>query len=148
MFVISDVLFLLTILIFFSSRRKSRKLNHPPGPSGIPIFGNALEITENNMFEKLLQYAEDYGDIVGIKLFNKSIICLNSSEIVRKALCSDPYREHMNDRMKFAVGDLLYNGGQSIAFYEQANSVVHRGMRKGIFNFVFSYSKNKEIYFS
>ena len=135
MFVISAVLLLLTILIFFAFKSKANKFNHPPGPCGIPIFGNALEINENNMFEKLLQYAEDYGDILRIKLFNKNIICLNSSEIVRKALCSDPYREHMNDRVKFAVGDLLYNGGQSIAFYEQANSVVHRGMRKGIFNF-------------
>ena len=96
------------------------------------------------MFEKLLQYAEDYGDIVRIKLFNKSIICLNSSEIVRKALCSDPYREHMNDRVKFCNSDLLYYGGQSIALYKEANSVVHRGMRKGFILTVFLIRKEKK----
>ena len=118
-------------LLFLIFRKKSRNFNLPPGPRGLPFLGNVFDISKGNSLHTLLQYADKYGDIYRIKFLNRHIVCLNSSDIIQKALCCAPLREHTNDRGKLFFSDFLYYGSQSLAFHKEANSKVHREMRKG-----------------
>ncbi|XP_045160235.2 cytochrome P450 2A6-like [Mercenaria mercenaria] len=142
MFLIYCFLVLLTIFILFKLKRKQKQNGKkPPGPKGVPVFGNALEINEENILDKLFEYAEEYGDIFEIKLLHETLICLNSEGIIRKALAGEPYKRYMNDRSKFFFAEAMYNGSQSVVFYGDAHSKVYNGMRKGVIKALHVYGQ-------
>lgn len=126
------VLFAVLAVFFLFRSRSVSKRNYPPGPKGLPLIGCARDINEHNIIDKLFEYAEEYGDIFGMKLLHQNIICLNSSDVIRKALASEPYMKFMNDRLKFFFAETMLYGSQSVVFYGDAHSSVYVGMRKGI----------------
>ncbi|XP_006822041.1 cytochrome P450 2U1-like [Saccoglossus kowalevskii] len=64
------------------SRRKARM---PPGPTGIPVFGNLFSLG-NNPHLTFIEMAKKYGNVFTIKLGSESIVVLNGFQAVRDAL--------------------------------------------------------------
>ena len=54
----------------------------PPGPAGIPLLGNILQISEETILEDLTKWRRKYGDIIRISFLGKDFvivcICLNN----------------------------------------------------------------------
>ncbi|KAJ3916252.1 hypothetical protein F5877DRAFT_69207 [Lentinula edodes] len=60
-----------------------RKLPLPPGPKGLPIIGNALNYPTKTPWVKYAEWSREYGsDVVYAKIFNTSMVILNSEEAI------------------------------------------------------------------
>ena len=78
--VAASTVILLTYFVF----RKRRKW--PPGPKGLPFFGQAFDLNAENTLAKLLEWKQIYGDIYKLKLFGINIIVVSGQETIWDAL--------------------------------------------------------------
>ncbi|KZS94053.1 cytochrome P450 [Sistotremastrum niveocremeum HHB9708] len=65
---------------------KSDGLPFPPGPKGLPLIGNVLDMPRKNPFVKYTEWAEIYGDIVGLKILGKPMVILNTYQAAKEIL--------------------------------------------------------------
>lgn len=52
-----------SLLLLRVLRKPKTKYHYPPGPTGIPIFGNILQLPPKYPGEKLLEWGKQYGDM-------------------------------------------------------------------------------------
>ena len=80
------LLFFFFVLLFFWSERLWK--NYPPGPKAYPFVGNfpLLISTGKHPFEIAKNDRKLYGDISILKIFNKDIVFLNSTKLIREVL--------------------------------------------------------------
>ncbi|KAH6918908.1 O-methylsterigmatocystin oxidoreductase [Coprinopsis sp. MPI-PUGE-AT-0042] len=82
----------LLLSVIYASRlvRKSDllRLARPPGPKGLPIFGNLLQIHNAGIKSWLMynEWAQRYGDLVYADIFGQPILVLNSLKCTRDLL--------------------------------------------------------------
>lgn len=88
----------LSLMIFFSAiiclflavhqvrRKGSSNHSFPPGPKGLPILGNLLDINGSQPWVSFTQWASTRGDIIYCKLFGRQIIVLQSQEVAKALL--------------------------------------------------------------
>ncbi|XP_045184918.2 cytochrome P450 2F3-like [Mercenaria mercenaria] len=122
------ILAVLVFIYLFKTRKSKGKTI--PGPSGWPLVGNALEITEQNMPQKCFDYAKKFGPIVQLKLFNMNVVLLNSVELLQKAMNGDSYKQFFNDRPGFFYGEHFLFGSQGVIVYKDGYGGVHSDLRK------------------
>ncbi|XP_070566462.1 steroid 17-alpha-hydroxylase/17,20 lyase-like [Ptychodera flava] len=60
-----------------------RKL--PPGPSSLPLVGNAFNLDLKYPHRSLAELSKKYGDIFSVKLGTDRVVILNSSEVIKEA---------------------------------------------------------------
>ncbi|KAI0731161.1 cytochrome P450 [Earliella scabrosa] len=84
----------------------------PPGPPGLPLIGNLLDMTTHEQWRRAVQWGKTYGDMISVRLFGTPYLFLNSAEAVmdllhkRGALYSD--RPHLTMACDLsAMGDLV-----------------------------------------
>ncbi|KAF9648948.1 cytochrome P450 [Thelephora ganbajun] len=93
---------LIALTRYLKSRDSLNKVKfpYPPGPKGLPLIGNALDLPRSiPIWEGFAQMAETYGtsttDIMYLKMFGTDVVVLNSSETIadlldkRSAIYSD-----------------------------------------------------------
>ncbi|KAF6034555.1 hypothetical protein EB796_007132 [Bugula neritina] len=74
---------LLAYLLFKWLEDPLRKI---PGPRGLPFIGNTLSFDQTKLHMILYDWAEKYGDIMKISLFNTTMVVVNSTELAYKVL--------------------------------------------------------------
>lgn len=72
---------LATILAFWTFGRKS---DLPPGPTPIPIFGNALQIPTEKTWLYFKSISEKYGPIVRLTIAGQGLVVLDKIEDVEE----------------------------------------------------------------
>ncbi|KAJ3754463.1 cytochrome P450 [Lentinula raphanica] len=120
-----------------------RKLPLPPGPKRLPIVGNALDYPTVHPWIKYAEWSRDYGsDVVYAKIFNTSMVILNSEEAIndlfvkRSAIYSDRPRHIMvNELMgwsrnlhSMAYGAYRARAGRRL-FYQEFNPAASKRFR-------------------
>ncbi|KDQ54011.1 hypothetical protein JAAARDRAFT_113130, partial [Jaapia argillacea MUCL 33604] len=58
----------------------------PPGPPGLPLIGNLLDIPKDYMWLKFEEHCKNYGDVVSLQVLGKTMILLGSAEAVSEVL--------------------------------------------------------------
>ncbi|KAL0388243.1 UNVERIFIED_CONTAM: cytochrome [Sesamum radiatum] len=81
----------LIILVFLLARRRgnspaARKLRHPPGPPGLPFFGNLLQYDPSNLHVRLAKLSDKYGPLMSMTLVRKPVIVISSARVAEEAL--------------------------------------------------------------
>ncbi|KAL5497921.1 hypothetical protein ACEPAH_2852 [Sanghuangporus vaninii] len=72
---------LICIRSFLSWRkRRANSYSLPPGPKGLPVIGNVLDMPQENEWESVRQWGMKYGNIIYIKKFGTGYLFLNSYE--------------------------------------------------------------------
>ncbi|OHF03096.1 cytochrome P450 [Colletotrichum orchidophilum] len=111
------VLLYFLALWILSSRRPP---NFPPGPTPVPILGNVHQIPPTKPFIKFHEWAQAYGDIVGIKVGAENYVILSSAEHVRElfekrgALYSDRPQPYITSKLINPGTILFMNNDPSI----------------------------------
>ncbi|RDB21787.1 hypothetical protein Hypma_010853 [Hypsizygus marmoreus] len=77
---------LLVILAFVVLVRSRNKVRHPPGPSGLPIVGNALQIPKDKQWLVWDQWKRLYGDVIYIRIFGSPTIIVSSHKAATELL--------------------------------------------------------------
>ena len=86
---LSLVLLLLVGYFLFVLRTRECKVSTtahpaPPGPRGLPLLGNLLQLTKKP-HRKLAEYRKQYGDVYQIMMGSRPAVILNGFDTVRRA---------------------------------------------------------------
>lgn len=62
-----------------------KRFDEMPGPKGLPILGNALELAKhaNNPVQYFTELAAKYGDMVRTRVFNEKMVLLSDPQLAR-----------------------------------------------------------------
>jgi hypothetical protein len=83
---VSAVVFYALFQEFLSpSARRRRRL--PPGPPGVPFFGNT-DFPTFNAHIKFKEWADQYGEIFSLRLGPTNIVVLNSDRVIKDLMDS------------------------------------------------------------
>ena len=104
----SVTILVLTLLQLSNVRRKT-----PPGPFGLPVFGNLFQLGDSPHIA-LSKMAKVYGSVFSIRLGWRRAIVLNSHDVVKEALSKRAC--HFSSRPPFHSFQIISNGGRSLAF--------------------------------
>ncbi|KAH8093154.1 cytochrome P450 [Cristinia sonorae] len=78
----------------------------PPGPRGLPVLGNALQIPREHQEKVFFKWGQQYGEIVYARLFRTPAIIINSLQAARDLL--EKQSANYSDRPSFTlIGDLM-----------------------------------------
>ncbi len=109
------ILGLFMLLWIISCAVLARWRNEPPGPTPLPVIGNLL-----NFYDKphlaLKRLAETYGDVMTLRVGSKSVVVVNSIEVLREALTRKTH--DFDGRADSFIGNLVSSGGNDLVFAE------------------------------
>nr|BAL05079.1 cytochrome P450 [Phanerodontia chrysosporium] len=71
---------LTVVLIRTAIARRKRWARLPPGPKGLPIVGNVLQMPKSQEWLTFSRWAEQYGDIIYLNILGQPLIILNAAE--------------------------------------------------------------------
>ncbi|KAF8990645.1 cytochrome P450 [Cyathus striatus] len=128
------LLFGLLLYVTLHRNRNYKKL--PPGPPGIPIIGNVLQLSERNWL-KFTKWKEVYGPIIHLNLAGHSVVVLGNAEVATELL--DRRATIYSGRPTSIIVDIV-TGGLSFAFYQNGESLkrirkaVHKALSNNVAN--------------
>uniref|UniRef100_A0A3P8TCR4 Cytochrome P450, family 2, subfamily Y, polypeptide 3 n=1 Tax=Amphiprion percula TaxID=161767 RepID=A0A3P8TCR4_AMPPE len=77
---------LIFALLWLLSLKKRRRWSLPPGPPGLPLIGNLLQLDKRAPFTSLLKLSETYGPVMTVYLGPQRAVFLVGYEAVKEAL--------------------------------------------------------------
>ncbi|CAH1780863.1 unnamed protein product [Owenia fusiformis] len=80
------VVFLVYVFIKTIRNEKSKIIAKIPGPKGIPLFGNALQVDLEHIHKDLLRWTKEYGPIFKLNFAGDLVVVLNSYDAIYEAL--------------------------------------------------------------
>ncbi|KAH6918171.1 O-methylsterigmatocystin oxidoreductase [Coprinopsis sp. MPI-PUGE-AT-0042] len=89
-------------------QRNPRGLPLPPGPKGIPVLGNALQIAQGKSWETYRDWSRHFGDIIYIEVMGTPILVLNSIKATNDLL--EKKGSNFSDRVHMPSLDMLEMG--------------------------------------
>ncbi|TFK45744.1 cytochrome P450 [Heliocybe sulcata] len=133
MFYPAIIFSLLGMVIFLALRPRSRL---PPGPPGLPLVGNALDVPPSHQWTKYLQWSTEYGDVMHLSALGRHLIILSSLDAARDLL--EKRSNVYSDRPRFTMISDLMGWDWAIQFmsygarFKQYRSSVMAQLRKQV----------------
>lgn len=98
------------------SRKKNRNAKKPPGPKGLPLIGNILDVKGSNIHHCLDKWAKEYGEVYSVKLLNQEAVVFSSASAIREAFVLEPTSTAFADKVPRLIPKLITYGLKDIAF--------------------------------
>ncbi|KZT67961.1 cytochrome P450 [Daedalea quercina L-15889] len=126
--VLSAALFTFAAL-YFKSGNKSLRRKLPPGPPGIPILGNLLQLPALRPHPKLSEWATKYGEIFYLQLGCQDVVVLNTAEAADELL-SRRSNNYSGRAVPHVAHDILRDGlGMTFIPYGPAWRVLRKALQ-------------------
>ncbi|KAK9521232.1 hypothetical protein VZT92_021055 [Zoarces viviparus] len=77
---------LIAALLWLFRLRSRRRVCLPPGPSGLPIIGNLLQLDKRAPFKTMLKLSKSYGPVMTVYLGRQRAVVLVGYDAVKEAL--------------------------------------------------------------
>ncbi|XP_068172648.1 cytochrome P450 2F5-like [Antennarius striatus] len=77
---------LLIVLLWLLTQKTRKQPRLPPGPAGLPIVGNLLQLDKKAPFKTLLEFSETFGPVITIHLGLWRFVILVGYDTVKEAL--------------------------------------------------------------
>ncbi|KAF8987969.1 cytochrome P450 [Cyathus striatus] len=119
------------VYYLLSTVKQSRKGKLPPGPKGIPIFGNMFQLTAD-AWVQFAEWGNQYGDLVYIRAAGHGMLILNSHKVAtdimeqRAAIYSD--RPRLVVASEILTGSLLIPFAGYNDFWRRMRRASHEGL--------------------
>ncbi|XP_062920356.1 cytochrome P450 2J5-like [Mobula hypostoma] len=78
--------FLFVFLIVFDVLHTRVPKNFPPGPFGLPFFGNIFQLDLKNPHLQFCKFAEKYGDIFSLRIGYSYLVVINGLNAFKEAV--------------------------------------------------------------
>jgi len=118
--------------IIYRTIQRRFKLPLPPGPPGLPIIGNALQMPIEHEWLTFTQWAKTYGKIMHMTVLGRSIVVLSSPDAIFELL--DKRSSIYSDRAFVPMAGELVGLSKFISLEPYSNR--HREGRKLLMNTV------------
>ncbi|KAJ7091817.1 cytochrome P450 [Mycena epipterygia] len=129
--------FLIGALTYIRSLSSGRKL--PPGPRGIPLLGNVLQVPTEHLATYFRVLCEKYGGIVSLNLLGSTVIVIGDEALAKKLMdkrsakySGRPVEPYMS---RYADPDEKYwgfsNPGETFRLGRKLTNQVMAGVRAG-----------------
>ncbi|CAH1779238.1 unnamed protein product [Owenia fusiformis] len=127
------ILFIFSLILLWIIQKKVLKGLDIPGPKGVPIFGNAFELSSQTPYVQLHKWSKKYGGVFKIQIFNEEIVVLNENDAVREALLSEdfagrPYSWRTNFSTPGGYKDIAFR--DSSQGWKKLRKIAHRGLKQ------------------
>ncbi|KAF8259329.1 cytochrome P450 [Lactarius quietus] len=76
-------LFAYLLRTYHADRSRRRGLQYPPGPRGLPLFGNLFDIPQRAPWETYTQWGKQYGDVTSISVLGRLVVFVNSARAAK-----------------------------------------------------------------
>lgn len=114
------VVLLLTVLYL----RPNRYAKLPPGPPGIPVLGNLLQLPKHFAFLKFHEWSKQYGPIFSVNLAGQRVVVVNSVKTAADVL--DRLSAHTSNRPPWIKINQFLSRGNIVISAQQGETY---GMR-------------------
>ncbi|UZJ56102.1 hypothetical protein CBS101457_005422 [Exobasidium rhododendri] len=113
--------------IVITSSKWFRRQDLPPGPPGIPIFGNALQLPTSRPWLFFTQLGKKYGPITYLNIAGQPTIVLNTMEAAKEILVKRSMR--YSSRPRLVVGGDYISMGHRLVLMPSTDPrfKLHRG---------------------
>ncbi|KAJ3553240.1 hypothetical protein NM688_g3720 [Phlebia brevispora] len=78
--------FVIGVVLLHLVRAKRVRRLMPPGPPGVPVLGNALQVPKEQPFRQFAEWAKTYGPVFSLNILGKNVVVLNSLKVARDLL--------------------------------------------------------------
>lgn len=86
------------------------KISQLPGPKGLPLIGNLLQIDFTKLHQVMEQWADIYGDVYKFKLANKTVVAISNIELIHTILRARPKTYRRISAIENIARELHVNG--------------------------------------
>ncbi|PPQ68795.1 hypothetical protein CVT26_001710 [Gymnopilus dilepis] len=123
------LLLLLLLPRFVNSYRRHKAL--PPGPRGLPIVGNVLQVSPQRPWLDFERWAQEFGPIFSLNLAGQTIIVLNTFKAASDLL--DRRSSIYSDRPQHIMAGEILTGGIAVLFMQNGSRLrrVRRAAHEG-----------------
>ncbi|KAJ7610296.1 cytochrome P450 [Mycena polygramma] len=111
----------LHVLRTYSRRRKMH-----PGPTGIPVLGNALQVPSSMPWYRFTEWKEQYGDVFSLDLAGQPVVVLNTYKAAADLF--DRRSTIYSDRPRLIMASEILTGGIFMVFARYGE--IWRKMRR------------------
>lgn len=87
-------------------QRNLIEMSQLPGPSGVPLLGNLLQLSTEKLHRIIEKWSDQYGSIFKIKLGHIPVVVITSSETVQNVLKSRPEKFRRLGRMDDVIREI------------------------------------------
>jgi hypothetical protein len=104
---------LFIFVLLAAKGNKDSRLPLPPGPRGLPIFGNMYQVAAEYPWKQQVAWTEKYGPVFSLKLGQRTVIVLGTFKSASDLL--DKRSRIYSNRPEFIVAAKYISGGGSYA---------------------------------
>ncbi|KAH6814470.1 cinnamate-4-hydroxylase [Perilla frutescens var. frutescens] len=98
------------------SKIRRRRLNLPPGPFTLPIFGSWLQVGNKFDHHDFTNFAKKFGDLFLLRMGQRNISVVSSPELAKQVLLTQGIE--FGSRSRNIVFDIFTGNGQDMIFTE------------------------------
>ncbi|KII83911.1 hypothetical protein PLICRDRAFT_118622 [Plicaturopsis crispa FD-325 SS-3] len=110
---------LLIYSVYYVYNIGARARNMPPGPPTVPIIGNLNVFPKSHLHMKFTEWSKIYGDVISLKVFNNTVIVLNTPTAVKELI--DKRSIATSNRPKSILADMITPHNLNIGTGHYAN---------------------------
>lgn len=87
-----------------------RRIRDLPGPRGVPLLGNALQIHRERLHQVAEQWVREYGEVFRFRIASRQFVVMSNPEMVAAVLRDRPDGFQRTSRLNATARELGFNG--------------------------------------
>ncbi|XP_052259524.1 cytochrome P450 2D27-like isoform X2 [Dreissena polymorpha] len=91
-------------------------MTSPPGPRGVPVFGQAFNLDMDHMHLTFMEWQKRFGDMFMFKILGKHFMVVSHPDILRKLFATCEHANAFNDRAHSFMNKYVIHNSKDILF--------------------------------